>query len=114
MKPKIKSKYNDWYFAPAKEKMGSFKAIKHRITGELALEGKYGSIWMFNATTCKALITSGVIINRYTNPSEKYKTGEHRLIKFPLADLPKWVEILHVKNNRKSMIKKANQFRETV
>jgi hypothetical protein len=102
---------NEWYFAPNDEKIGNYKCIKNSITGELSLEGKYGSIWLHNDTLCSAWIHNNNVINKYTNPKEKYKKGEERIIKFPLNDLDYWVKILGVKNNRKGMIERAKKVR---
>ncbi len=107
----MRKEKNSWYVAGATEKIGKYKCIKNTITGELNLVGKYGEIWLVNETTCAAWIHSAVAINKYTNPIEKYKKGEERVIKFSLNDLDKWVKILSVKNNRKGMIKRAEEVR---
>lgn len=105
-------KKSDWYPAPPKEKIGRYKCIKNYITEELSLEGKYGSIWLYNSTTCSALINNANVINKYTNPPEKYSRGDERIIKFPLTQLDIWVKIIGVKNNRKGMIEKADAYRD--
>ena len=37
-------KRNNWY--PAQERMGGFRCIKNRVTGELCLAGNLGEIWI--------------------------------------------------------------------
>lgn len=100
-----------WYFADAKEKIGKYKCIKNRITQELALIGSKGEIWMYSDKVCSAWIHNNSVINKHTNPPEKYKRGEERIIKFPLSELEKWVKILGVKNNRKGMMQRAEEIR---
>lgn len=103
---------SDWYFAGAKEDIGGYHGIKNRATQEIALVGMYGEIYMWNDTICAAWIHSHKIINNYTNPTERYKQYEERVIKFPLSEIKKWVRILKVKKNRVDMIKKVEKFRE--
>lgn len=101
---------NQWYRASDKETLGGYKCIKNSISKELCLVSKKGEIWEYSETHYACLILSTSVANKYGKPKEKVKKGEEFIVKFPKEQLDKWVKILGIKNNRKAMIDRANNF----
>ena len=99
-----------WYKAADNERIGPYRVIKHRITKELCLVGKYGEIWMYDENTCRAVITSAQVANRYLQPTVPCRRGDEAIITFPLSDVVLWATRLKVTRERSVMIKRANRF----
>lgn len=91
------------------DKIGKYKAIKHKFNKELEINSKYGFIWPYSKTHVMVCITSATVANKFLPDNyPRAKTGEDSLIKVPLSELDMWVKILKIKNNRNSMIDRAN------
>jgi hypothetical protein len=99
---------SDWY-KPRDEKIGKHKAIKHRITGELALVGKYGEIWQVSDTHCVALIRSSRVAKKYLPEAyHPVQAGDETRWRFPISELAEWIKRLKITKNREGMIRMAS------
>lgn len=96
-------------------KMGGFLCIKHKITSELCLSGKWGEIWLNsndprNMYSC---FSSGRISTSRLSKSLGLKANikDHSEAKFtfPEAFLPKAIKILQIPKSRPSQIRYAEQ-----
>ena len=103
-------KKSKWYKAPDNEKFGKYKTIKNNVSSELELNGFYGFIWEYSPTHYRACITSHKISNKFIKAEEKYKAGDEALVTFPKKELDVWVKRLKIKNNRNSMLERAERF----
>lgn len=98
----------NWY-VPSRvptNRIGTRNAIKHKITRELALVGKHGSVWEHSSTHCRAVITSFKVARKHL-PKDKWpvdKTDE-TLVTFGIEELEKWVKILKIPVQRRIMLR---------
>jgi hypothetical protein len=101
----------DQWYKPVKDTIGKYKAIKNRVSGELALVGKYGEIWQYSDTHCCVVITSPRIAKLHL-PESKHPIlkGDEARHTFPIEELDRFVNIIRVSRNRNGMIKRAEKY----
>lgn len=102
---------NDWFIPEVMDsnKIGTFNAVKHRITKELCLFGTHGEIWMYDRKTCYAVITSTRIAKQHsTEANSPVSKFDETLVKFPLTELEVWAKRLGIKRRRDAMLDIAN------
>jgi hypothetical protein len=103
-----------WYKAGPKETFGRHKVIKNSVDDSLELNSPKGFIWEYSSTHYKACILSHTVANKYAPRPERVHKGEEVLVLFPKSDLDLWIRRLGIKNNRTSMLLRAEQFGKPV
>lgn len=104
-------KRDDW--KKTTENMGGFKCIKHKITKELTLSGKYGDIWRYSDKLYAMVIKSRQIDSRARSLGFSLRHGlkdDESICHFPLDMLPKAVNLLKVSKQQATQIRYANSF----
>lgn len=87
-------------------------ALKHSITNELCVFGKYGEIYQQDSGTITVLINNGQILNKHLKhllpEKTKYKQDDEMQITVPEAEFDKWSKIIR-RGNTVSQLKIANK-----
>lgn len=102
-----------WYKAPKCDYFeGYIPTIKYGTNAayECEINSKNGFIWKHSNEHYTACITNSRIANKLKNPEIKYKPGDECLITFPKEQLETYIKLLNIKNNRVTMIARANSF----
>lgn len=75
---------------------------------EVTLSGRYGDIWQYSPTHCRAVIVSNRIAKRYL-PKERHPVdaGDECLVTFPNEELGLWVKRLRVPKERPAQLRYA-------
>lgn len=96
-----------------KQRLGGHKCIKHKITGELNISGKYGEIWAVNDITYAGVLTNVksqraacISLKLALRLSNQY---EH-VVRFPAEKLDEMVLAIGAYKTSPAMIRAANSF----
>ena len=94
-----------WIIPTIPEKIGSHKALKHKVTKELGLFGKYGEIWLAGVDKIGVMVTSSRLAKKELSQSGIF--GDQFVIKTNLTNLNKWVKIIKVPKSLAKQLKLA-------
>lgn len=93
-----------WY-VPKNETLYGFRAIKHKVSGELCLSGLYGEIYQFSDKKAAVAIYSGRVATKELGV--KYHNGEESIVYIPNSEVSKWVKIIKVPKTMPAQIRYA-------
>lgn len=104
---------NEWIPSKLKYK-GKYAAITHKLTGEMAVNCKYGEVWEYSRFTSCVRVTSSKAakkIQEYLYSTKPLSTnqGAEYVFKFSDVVLPAILKLLGYRNNKVSMAKRANK-----
>lgn len=74
-----------------------FPCLRHRVTGEFAMFGKYGEIWSVNSDTCICRIWDArTACVEAKKGYKKLIKGDEFIVSIYAKDLPKYMKLLKV------------------
>lgn len=85
---------NQW--TETKETFLGRPCLRHSVTNELAIYGKYGEIYLNNSSTCKARVWSPKKTGIQPPEGYKWRSGDETVITFDNSELVKYIKLLKV------------------
>jgi hypothetical protein len=73
-----------------------YPALRNAVTGELALAGNLGEIFLKNSTTCKLRTWNPRAIRAKAYTGLPYRSGDEAVFEFPVTEIKKYVKLLQV------------------
>lgn len=113
---------SDWI--KSDQKLGKWKAIRHKLTGELCLSGKYGEIWIKNSipgflfqnkVTYSAMLRAPLrskleLISDRSGSFKSLKKGDEIVFSFDSSQLDEVAKALRIYKEYEPQILAANSY----
>lgn len=106
----------EWYIPITEDSMLGYKALKHRITKELCLFGRYGEMWQVSDTTYGVLIHSSAIAKKIAKLAKidipgKIDVNDEVVLNISAKLAPQIAKCLQIKKQLKSQLLIAKKHR---
>lgn len=83
-------------WAVSMTKLLGYPALRNTATGELALAGNLGEIFLKNSITCKLRSWNPRAIRAKAYTGLPYRPGDEAVFEFPVTEIEKYVKLLQV------------------
>lgn len=92
-----------------KETIYGHACVKHKVTHETCISGKYGEIWVSGYDRLKVGLFGGVLTRGISKLGLGLKSGEEQIVEFPSAELEKYLLAIEVPAWQSTQVKYANR-----
>ena len=107
MKTKTPLKNTGWYVPSIPEYIGKYKAIKHHLSKEKALSGKYGEIYENGTKNLKCWLSNSQVAS--FNGIEGLSKGDEVVFELEMEDLEKWVKVIRLTKTMPAQVRYASK-----